>query len=361
MDYVIRTTRKTPPMRPMSVDVKKQALVERMTLATQLTIEKTLAHMDEPAHYPLPADPKSPERALIAHLEKIPADRREHHVNQLLPVFRNQRRSLAMGDLACLDFGSPQSALAQAMAMPVPAQMTFTAEDMRALIPQTKPRADESTGKLELKLRDLRYVKNGSRIGVLAGEDEFAVSGVKSNDSDGTKEVAHIEIGKLNVSESPVFNPLLTFAPFDLPTALPFPREFTTTVTMVEKNAGRGSADLDRIFAGVTAACVIIGTAFVAQAAGDGVIPAADATIFSAGEIASLLVIGLVQMVIPGLLGLVMFLFRDELFPSQTVTIRFDATNGQLPGGEMQGPDQSERFDAFNGNFELTYCWALAS
>jgi hypothetical protein len=61
----------------MSVDLKKQALVERMTLAAQLTIEKTLAHMDDPGHYPLPADPKSPERALIAHLIKISADRRD--------------------------------------------------------------------------------------------------------------------------------------------------------------------------------------------------------------------------------------------------------------------------------------------
>jgi hypothetical protein len=266
-----------------------------------------------------------------------------------------------MGDLACLDLGSPRSVLAKAMAMPAPAHMMFNADEMRTLIPQTKPRAQNPAGKLELKLRDLRYVKNSSRNGEQAWEDELTPSGLKSNDSDWTKEIAHIEIGKINAGESPVFNPLLTFAPFNLPTALPFPREFTTTVTMVEKVAGRGSADLDRILAGVTAACVIIGTAFVARAAGDGVIPAADATIFSAGEIASLLVIGLVQMVIPGLLGLVMFLFRDELFPPQTVTIQFDATNGQLPGGGMQGPDQNERFDAFNSTYELTYCWALAS
>jgi hypothetical protein len=266
-----------------------------------------------------------------------------------------------MGDLACLDLGSPQSVLAQAMAMPAPAQMIFTAEEIRALVPQTKPRAVSPTGKLELKLHDLRYVKNGSWNNELVGEDEFALSRVKSNNLDGTKEVAHIEIGKVQAGEDPVFNPLLTFAPFHLPAGLPFPREFTTTVTMAEKDAGKASADLDRIFAGVTAACVIIGTAFVTRAAGDGVIPAADVTIFSAGEIASLLVIGLVQMVIPGLLGLVMFMFRDELFPPQTVTIRFDATNGQLPGGEMRAPDQSERLDAFNGNFELTYCWALAS
>jgi hypothetical protein len=266
-----------------------------------------------------------------------------------------------MGDLACLDLGIPQSILAQAMAMPAPAQMMFTADEMRTLIPQTKPRADESAGKLELKLHDLRYVKNGSRSSELDRKDELALGGVKSNDSDGAKEVAHIEIGKLNAGETPVFNPMLTFAPFHLPAALPFPREFTTTVTMAEKDAGRGSADLDRIFAGVTAACVVIGTAFVTRAAGDGVISAADATIFSAEEIASLLVIGLVQMVIPGLLRLVMFLFRDELFPPQTVTIQFYETDGQLSGGRMHAPDQNERFDAFNGNYELTYCRALAS
>jgi hypothetical protein len=99
----------------VSVEAKSKAL------ATQLAIEKALAHVDDPVHYPLPDDLMAPENVVATRLRQIPPLRRRRMVKALLRVFREQRRRANLGALACIDLGSRKSVLAQIKALSMPA------------------------------------------------------------------------------------------------------------------------------------------------------------------------------------------------------------------------------------------------
>jgi hypothetical protein len=106
--------------RPVSGDAKPKALT------TQLAIEKALAHVDDPVHYPLPDDPTTPENVLAARLMRIPPLRRRRMVKEALDVFRAQRRRMPLGALGCIDLGSNEPVLAQAKTLLKPTGMAFT-------------------------------------------------------------------------------------------------------------------------------------------------------------------------------------------------------------------------------------------
>jgi hypothetical protein len=97
--------------RAVSVDAKSKAL------ATQLAIEKALAYVDDPAHYPLPDDLMAPENVVAARLRRLPPLRRRRMVKALLRAFREQHRRTNLGTLACIDLGSRKSVLAQVRAL----------------------------------------------------------------------------------------------------------------------------------------------------------------------------------------------------------------------------------------------------
>src|SRR5215216_1814030 len=99
--------------RAVSVDTKHKAL------ATQLAIEKALAHLDDPAHYPLPDDLMAPESVVSARMRRIPPLRRRRMVKALLRLFREQRRRTSLGAFACIDLGSRKSILAQVKALSI--------------------------------------------------------------------------------------------------------------------------------------------------------------------------------------------------------------------------------------------------
>jgi hypothetical protein len=104
---------------------------KQTALATQLAIEKALAHLDDPVHYPLPDDLMAPENTVAARLRRIPPVRRRRMVKSLLSLFREQRRRTNLGRLACIDLGSRKSVLAQVKALSLP---SFSDADERELI-----------------------------------------------------------------------------------------------------------------------------------------------------------------------------------------------------------------------------------
>jgi hypothetical protein len=110
------------------------AEAEHTALATQFAIEKALAHVDDPAHYPLPDDPAAPETVLVVQLRRLPLLRRRRMVKEALRVFREQRRRMPLGALACIDLGSKESVLAQVKALLSPTGMRFTEAEEQKLI-----------------------------------------------------------------------------------------------------------------------------------------------------------------------------------------------------------------------------------
>jgi hypothetical protein len=107
---------------------------ERTAMMTQLAIEKALAHIDDPAHYPLPDDPAAPENMLAARLRRIPPQRRKRLVGAALGVFREQRRRMPFGTQACIDLGSREPVVAQVKALLMPTSVHTTEAEERKLI-----------------------------------------------------------------------------------------------------------------------------------------------------------------------------------------------------------------------------------
>jgi hypothetical protein len=110
------------------------ARAERFTLTMQLAIEKALAHVDDPAHYPLPDDPTAPENVLAARLRQIPPLRRQRMVKAALSVFREQRRRMPLGALACIDLGSREPVLVQIKSILAASSLRFTEAEEQKLL-----------------------------------------------------------------------------------------------------------------------------------------------------------------------------------------------------------------------------------
>jgi len=121
---------------------KIQALKLKLDRTIKLAVEKAAGHMQDPNKYPLPGNPKSLERAFHSLLTALPNKSKKklfEHVNLSLNASTSARNT-TYGELAAINLKNTTAVLDQVAAMPVPAAMKMTADEIEEIIKKREPK-----------------------------------------------------------------------------------------------------------------------------------------------------------------------------------------------------------------------------
>ncbi len=114
---------------------KIQALKLKLDRTIKLAVEKAAGHMQDPTKYPLPNNPKSLERAFHNLLSALPNKSKKklfEHVNLSLNATASKRNT-TYGELAGINLKNTTSVVDQVAAIPVPAAMKMTTDEIDEL------------------------------------------------------------------------------------------------------------------------------------------------------------------------------------------------------------------------------------
>ena len=121
-----------PRRTTTQLDAKLDWVKDRLKKTVDIAMERVIAHNESPKTFPLPADPKSLERALHKVFEALPRKSQKdtiEKVNKTLKAGREARTKI-YGDLVDIDFRSTAPVLQQVKTKPVPAIVKFTQADL---------------------------------------------------------------------------------------------------------------------------------------------------------------------------------------------------------------------------------------
>jgi hypothetical protein len=112
---------------------KLPLLANRAKSVIDLALIKAVAHHRNPSQNPLPADPKSLERAYYNLFKAIPKRKQDDAIAKFQNLMTAAQRANAYGDLGQINFASAVSVVEQATALPLPANLRFNADDIADL------------------------------------------------------------------------------------------------------------------------------------------------------------------------------------------------------------------------------------
>jgi hypothetical protein len=128
------------PAMSLPTDQKLQKLSRRLQQTIDLTIEKVVAHNEDPKKYPLPAKAKSLERVFHNLFEELPKKHRKAVIeaaNKTLKASGTERNRI-YGELAAVNLRSAVSLVDQVKTVPVPASLQFTPAEQKELMTKMK-------------------------------------------------------------------------------------------------------------------------------------------------------------------------------------------------------------------------------
>src|SRR4030095_8375737 len=112
---------------------KLPLLATRAKNAIDLAMIKAIAHRKNPSQNPLPADPRSLERAFNDVIGAIPKRKQDDAMARFQSLLDPAERTRVYGDLGQVNFASATSVVDQVRNMPVPAGLHFTESDLADL------------------------------------------------------------------------------------------------------------------------------------------------------------------------------------------------------------------------------------
>ena len=124
-----------PVSNAAQVNTKLNFLKDRMKKIVDISLERVVAHNENPQYYPLPANSKSLERALHTMFKALPnRDQRKliDKVNKTLKAGTAERKRI-YGDLAEVNFRSSASLVDQVKTKPIPSNLKFTEADLNEI------------------------------------------------------------------------------------------------------------------------------------------------------------------------------------------------------------------------------------
>ncbi|MBL7729195.1 MAG: hypothetical protein JNM68_15980, partial [Dinghuibacter sp.] len=205
---------------------KIKALKQKLEHTISLAVEKAVGHMQNPAAYPMPANPKTLERAIFNLVSDLPARKRKKILEKVNPFLNGstvQRRS-HYGELAAVNLKLPNAILEQVSAVPVPDTLKMATEEAEALLQQIypapkikraaaaqQPRAI-NTGTVDFFVDQLTCNKKSE-----LGKDEIVLEGIVANGLNEPVNLAPIDLKKFKKGESKTVStsPLFTFDIFE--------------------------------------------------------------------------------------------------------------------------------------------------
>ncbi|PZX14338.1 hypothetical protein LX81_02921 [Palleronia aestuarii] len=192
------------------------------------------------------------------------------------------------------------------------------------------------------------------------GDDEIALGGVSVDEDGDTKKIAERFVGSgFRDGRSKTVN--WPYHMFSLRESYHFPKRFGVSFLLAEKDNGRLSAAIQKLWENVKGA-VSSAIAKVAAAAGKAV--AAFLAIPAAAPVIAAAISKAVDWVLGRIVDWLIRLFGDDIFPAQTAWITIPSLSARwyhLDGqwGATWSPVLTKRFRGFGGTYDLDYRWQL--
>lgn len=378
------TIQREPAPRPKAPEAgninhpKARKLAMRVTKECELALQKAIAHKADPRTYPLPQDPRSVERLLVARLERLSPEQLRRVAGRVMPQVKADKatRERSYGDLAAIDLHKDASVFEQSARLTLPKELRLERDDVEALTrhgagnghahsgagrpsggsPGPRPAADRPSGSspaiaplgnLELRIHSVRCVDDTGEI----GNDEISCGGASVYNAD-VRKVSPFAVGDFRDGDVKTYSPPRRFVSFDLRDGTPFPRSYYATVALAETDGG-GFMDflntlLDKIDDRVTA--------LLSAAAGAAVGTAIGTAIPGIGN----LVGAVVGAAVGALIGLLKTVAEDDILGAETVSVDMASPSHRF-GGNTESPQGVKKFDGHHSSYEVRYSWRLYS
>jgi hypothetical protein len=186
------------------------------------------------------------------------------------------------------------------------------------------------------------------------GSDEIAIGGLTVDETGDTTKVSEKYVGGgFDDGDVKNYSPHLQFTWFNLreqhgEPGSKWPKMYFVTLLLAEKDHGGFSSALQKVWEKVAAKVKEAVEKAITGALSGLVGPAIAAAI---GKIAA--------WIVDKLVGWIIQLFKDDLFPPFVAKLMVSSLNQTWPGGSKTGPLQTAHFSGHGGHYTVRYYWKL--
>jgi hypothetical protein len=341
-------------------DPRLRAIGDRVLSAVRLAAFRAIAHSKDPKQFPMPSDAGALEHVFLRRLGSLSQARQRHAVEKASLILAAPEAASAriFRGLAQVDFRSAKSAAEHLIATAVPEAGQIRPEEVAGLVAakDSGPAIAEKAGPqqnhsfLDLRLRKVtcfhEMEKPWEQIEI---DDTIAVGGVTIDALGNVGKIAEIQLGDFDWHHNAVkaFSPPKVLATFDLRQGSSWPRLYTASIVLVEKDAGGG-------FGAFLNAVLSKAKDWLVGETGKALQGKVSSEV---GEVLKYLL----NSIVGGIIGFFVALFNDDVFPPVTETARVGSLHGKMGNGTLVSDERVRKAELFGADYELRYDWAFRS
>ncbi|MBL7809122.1 MAG: hypothetical protein JNN28_14980 [Saprospiraceae bacterium] len=336
-------------------DPKLQQIAKRVFHTFRLANEKSIAHHNDPAKFPMPADTDSLEHMFLKRLRQLRPERQQMAALRVMPMVNasEDSRKKMYKDLSAVNLRAADPIGKQFSKLALPANLKIKLDDLLktpyagGIVPSEStvqlpagPTSQTAMKKLELRIRRVKCVDETSSYWEWAGDDEIYLGGTTVDAVGETKKVNAFKVGDFNDGTEKKYNPLKSFCLFDLAKGAKWPKSHFVTLVLIEKDSGGAADFLDTLLKKVK------------EKVTDYLKDLTDGY----GEIGE--AIGaIVAKVLEWIWDFISF-WDDDIFPPKTVTISIPSQKVRFNGKTETG-ERIAKFKGHDGQYAVYYDWHL--
>jgi hypothetical protein len=333
-------------------DPKLHAIAERVLALFFLAGEKAVAHLADPAAYPLPADPRSIEHVLLKRFQFLPPARQQKGLAKVMASVRApaQSRAVHYGDLAQVNLRSPQPVVEQALALGLPPSLKFPLSQLQpppAEAPMTvcSGSLPELPDRLWLRVLKVECLNETDGFqGSEAGEDEIYLGGTAIDAFGDAQPIGPARVGDFDGGDVKDYPVPWKIAEFDLAKGGRegwWNRTYLGTLVLFEHDNGNLSELENQIYTKARE----LAQQYVREAVAVGMSELGPVLGQLAGELAA--------WIVGQLFDWFRAMWEDEVFKPITVQCKILLPDSRFEGNKNHCPPLPLTWDGYGGVYRL--------
>lgn len=344
-------------------DSRLEEIAKRVFHTFRLAAEKSVAHQNEPAKFPMPSGAGNLESLFLNHIRQLHPDRQRIASLKVLKMANasDAIRKKNYKGLSAVNLTAAESVESQVAKIPVPATHKISLEELKKLafvdgvlpaesttVMAAGPATQTAMKKLELRIRKVKCVEDTNDWGGFGGDDEIHLGATTTDATGSVNKVNAFKVGDFETGNVKIYNPIKTFCQFDITKGAEWPKSYFVTLVLAEKDNG-GLPDFINELTNKVREKV---TAYLSTLVGGAVGSAA-------GPVGA--VIGtIVGRVVGWVIDFFMSAWNDDIFPPQTISISLPSQNVRF-NGKLETAERVVRFKmSDDGIYKVYYTWRLS-
>ena len=336
-----------------------KAIARRVLRACELAGDKAVAHMMDPASFPMPKETDALEHVMQKRLQLLPSVRRENAKNMVkaritaAPAVRQKM----FGDLVAVSLKKDTAVSQQVKALPIPAALKLAANfvsEMAPISPSVSPLAAPPAANghktLTLRIHSVKCVDETGTDGLFGtegfGDDEISLGGTVVGVTGTTAKVSPFNVSSsFEDGDVKSYNPLKPFFMFSLTKGTQFPKTVHATLVLAERDMGGISDFLNEL------------TEKIEEEIVDLLKNAANFEIPGLG-----MIIGDgIEWVVDKVFDYLKSVWSDDVFKPVILSAKVSSPTHIFANGKIHSPDQTVTFQGHSGTYEVRCDWLLSA